>query len=121
MSNVMAAALPASTQSLSGWLLSPWIHMAGHLGKKKKKKSDLRRLGNTLTIMHKHLHKSSDFSFSPVTPHSPCEVITTLLRLHKDDGFIFFLSHDLFHQLNKSDDKENKKSTQVSGLEEVFC
>lgn len=22
---------PVSTQSLSGWLLSPWMHMAGHL------------------------------------------------------------------------------------------
>lgn len=27
--------LPVSTQSLSGWLLSPWIHMAGHLNKKQ--------------------------------------------------------------------------------------
>lgn len=31
MSKVRAAALPVITQSLSGWLLSPWIHMAGQL------------------------------------------------------------------------------------------
>lgn len=31
---VLGLFLPVSTQSLSGWLLSPWIHMAGHLEQK---------------------------------------------------------------------------------------
>lgn len=61
----------------------------------------------------------ANFSSLPITPHSPRQVITTLLRLHKDDGFIFFLSHDLLHQLNKSDDEEKESTTQVSSLEDV--
>lgn len=31
---------PLSTQSLSGWLLSPWIHIAGQLKKKHITQAD---------------------------------------------------------------------------------
>lgn len=48
---------------------------------------------------------------SPVTPHPPGQVVTTLLGLHKDDGFVLFLSHDLLHQLNESDDGGREATT----------
>lgn len=48
---------------------------------------------------------------SPVTPHPPGQVVTTLLGLHKDDGFVLFLSHDLLHQLNESVDGGREATT----------
>lgn len=56
----------------------------------------------------------ANFSFLPVTPHPPRQVVAALLRLHKDDGFIFFLSHDLFHQLNQSDGEERENQQRKS-------
>lgn len=34
--NVCVLVVPVNTQSLSGWLLSPWIHIAGHLEERHK-------------------------------------------------------------------------------------
>ena len=39
---------------------------------------------------------------SPIPSHPAGQVITALLGLHKDDGLVLLLSHDLLHQLEQS-------------------
>lgn len=103
-------ALPVITQSLSGWLLSPWIHMAGQLKNTKMVNWEDKAILWTPCINISPNPPANIYS-SPVTPHPPGQVITTLLGLHKDDGFVLFLSHDLLHQLNKSDDGGKEATT----------
>ena len=50
----------------------------------------------------------SGVSDSPISPHASRQVVTALLGLHKDNGLVLFLRHDLFHQL-KQPDGEGKK------------
>lgn len=38
---------------------------------------------------------------SPVTPHPACEIVTSFLGLHEDDGLVLFPRHDLLHQLDQ--------------------
>lgn len=38
----------------------------------------------------------------PVASHPACQVVAPLLSLHKDDGLVFFLGHDLLHELDQS-------------------
>lgn len=65
--------------------------------------------------LHKHVWKVELMMcllVLPIPPHPFCQIITTFLRLHKDDGFVLLFCHNLFHQLNKSVNRESQKDRQ---------
>lgn len=58
------------------------------------------------TLLKKSKHYPSicqtAISLSPIPPHPARQLITALLRLNEDDGFVLLLCHYFLHQLNQS-------------------
>lgn len=52
------------------------------------------------------------FPRSPIASHSAGQIVAAFLGLHKDDGLVLLLSHDLLHQLEQPGEKESEHVSQ---------
>lgn len=116
---------PFRTQSRSCWLLSPWIPIAGHLQVRTlltqthssssfiRQKTRLHGVtvfdSSDTTVKWLPMKNqeqtlrwlSSSSCYSPISPHFPGKIITPSFGFHKDNCFVFLLTHYFFHQTNK--------------------
>lgn len=88
--------IPLSTQSLSCWLLSPWMPIAGHLQQENPM--------NSLPFRPKRSNHDTAKQVSlPIPTHPPGEIVTPFLGLHKNNGLVLLLAHDFLQQAHQSE------------------
>lgn len=92
--------IPLSTQSLSCWLLSPWMPIAGHLKQENPMNSHHFRpkLSN--------YDSEAEQAILPIPTHPPGEIVTPFLGLHKNNGLVLLLAHDFLQQAHQSEKKK---------------